>query len=402
MDHSFRFHKAHWSKLWTGLPVILMAIGLLVSNPVRADEALAAKTLKEQGRFWESKGRSDLAAPAWKLLLQIEPQNSEALAGIAQFELANNQPDAANAIIDELKKQPELNRDAIRRIENAAALKSINKKQLDQARAAVRAGKVDEAVGLYRHLLEGRSLTGPIALEYYQTLGGTTGGWDEARKELERLNAYDPGNQTVELAFAQHLTYRAGTRREGIRLLASLARNPRVGSSALNAWRQALIWLEASRSNTSLFQAYLNVQPNDAAIRARVANLNRVSTPKLLDASSVALRDGYSALNGGDVDLAEKRFESLLQSSPKNSDALGGLGVVRLKQERFSDAENLLSDASHISGNKKWAEALNTSRFWLAMQDGQAKLNENSLELAEESHLRAQSLIDAMKDNLNP
>jgi predicted Zn-dependent protease len=392
MDHSFRFHKAHWSKLWTGLPGILMAIGLLVSSPVRADDALAAKTLKEQGRFWESKGRLDLAAPAWKLLLQIEPRNSEALAGIAQFELANNRPDAASAIIDELKKQPELNRDAIRQIENAASQKSINTKQLDQARAAARAGKVDEAVGLYRQLLDGRSLIGPIALEFYQTLGGTTGGWDEARKGLERLNANEPSNHTVALAYAQHLTYRATTRREGIRLLAGLARNPGVRSSALSAWRQALIWLEASRSDTSLFQAYLSVQPNDAAIRARVASLNRVSTPKLLDASSIALRDGYTALNGGDVDLAEKRFESLLQNSPKNPDALGGLGVVRLKQERFADAENLLSDASRISGNKKWAEALNTSRFWLAMQEGQTKLDEKNLDLAKEAFQRAQKL----------
>jgi tetratricopeptide (TPR) repeat protein len=369
-----------------------MAMGLLVSGPVRADEALAAKTLKEQGRFWESKGRLDLAAPAWKLLLQIEPRNSEALAGIAQFELANNRPDAASAIIDELKKQPELNRDAIKQIENAVSQKSINTKQLDQARAAARAGKVDEAVGLYRQLLEGRSLTGPIALEYFQTMGGTTGGWAEARKGLERLNANEPGNHTVELAYAQHLTYRAATRREGIRLLTNLARNPRVGSSANNAWRQALIWLEASRSDTALFQAYLNVQPNDAAIRARVASLNRVSTPKLLDANSIALRDGYTALNGDDVDLAEKRFESLLQNSPKNSDVLGGLGVVRLKQERFTDAENLLSDALRISGNRKWAEALNTSRFWLAMQDGQAKVDEKRLDLAEEAFQRAQKL----------
>jgi tetratricopeptide (TPR) repeat protein len=392
MDHSFRFNKAHWSKLWTGLPVTLMAMVLLVSGPVMADDALAAKTLKEQGRFWESKGRLDLAVPAWKLLLQIEPQNSEALASIAQFELSNNRHDAASAIIDELKKQPELNRDAIRRIENAATQQSINPKELDQARAAARAGKVNEAIGLYRQLLEGRSLTGPIALEYYQTLGGTTNGWDEARKGLKRLNADKPVNPAVELAYAQHLTYRAGTRREGIRLLADLARNPQVASPARNAWRQALIWLKASRNDTSLFRAYLNVQPNDDAIRARAASLNRVSTRKPLDARSIALRDGFSALNGGDVDVAEKRFESLLQKNPKNSDALGGLGVVRLKQERFADAENLLNDALRISKNRKWAEALNTSRFWLAMQDGQAKLEEKNLDLAKEAFQRAQKL----------
>lgn len=377
-----------------GLSATSMAMAFLVSGPVRADEALAAKTLKEQARFWESKGRLDLAVSVWKRLLQIDPRNSEALAGIAQFDLENNRPEAARTISDELKKQPEVNRDAIRRIENATIQKSLNTKQLDEARAAARAGKADEAVALYRQLLDGRLLTvtGPIALEYYQTLAGTTSGWDEARKGFERLNADEPGNYTVALAYAQHLTYRATTRREGIRLLADLARNPRVGSSALDAWRRALMWLEASRSDTPLFQAYLNAQPNDAAIRARMASLNQESAPPPLDARSIALRDGFNALNGGDVDVAEKRFESLLQKSPKNPDALGGLGVVRLKQERFSDAETLLSSALRISGTKKWAEALNTARFWLAMQDGQAKLDEKNLDSAKEAFQRAQRL----------
>lgn len=392
MNHLFHLRKAHRSKLWAGLSVMSMALVLMVSSPVWADDALAVKTLKEQAKFWESKGRMDLAVSAWKRLLQLDPRNSEALAGIAQFEVENNRPDAARAITDELKKQPEANRDAIRRIENASAQKSLNAKQLDQARAAARAGKVDEAVSLYRQLLEGQPLTGSIALEFYQTLGGSTNGWDEARKGLERLHADEPGNHTVALAYAQHLTYRSATRREGIRLLADLARNPKVASSALDAWQRALMWLEASRSDSPLFQSYLNVQPNNSTIRARLASLNQVSQPQPLDARSVALRDAFNALNGGNVDAAEKRFESLLRSEPKNPDALGGLGVVRLKQERFAEAEDLLSVAMRASGTKKWAEALNSARFWLAMQDGLAKLEEKNLDLAKEAFQRAQRL----------
>ena len=150
MNHLFRFRKVHWSKLWMGLSVVSMAMALLVSVPVRADDALAVKTLKEQAKFWESKGRMDLAASAWKRLLQLDPRNSEALAGIAQFEAENNRPEVARTITDELKKQPEVNRDAIRRSENVTTRKSLNTKQLEQARGAARAGKVDEAVSLYR------------------------------------------------------------------------------------------------------------------------------------------------------------------------------------------------------------------------------------------------------------
>lgn len=390
MNQSFRFRKNRWARSLAGASFASVALAL--STPVWADDALAVKTLTEQARFWESKGRSDLAVAAWKRLLQLDPRNTEALAGLAQFELDSNRPEAARAIAEELKKQPQANRDAIKRIENATVQKSLNTKLLDQARAASRAGKLDEAVVLYRQLLEGRTLTGSIALEYYQTLGGTTSGWEEARKGFERLYTEDPGNSAAALAYAQHLTYRAATRREGIRLLADLARKPQTGSSVLDAWRRALIWLEASRSDTSLFQAYLHIQPNDVAIKARIASLNQVSAPKPLDARSVALRDGFAALNIGDVGEAEKRFEGLLGSGPKNPDALGGLGVVRLKQERFPEAEKLLAEAMRLSGNRKWDEALNSARFWQSLDDGDNAANAGDISNARRFYERAAQL----------
>ena len=182
MNPSFRFKKIRWLSLLANASVT--SILLTGGQAALANDSVAVKTLTEQARFWEGKGRSDLAAAAWKRLLQIEPRNPEALAGLAQFELDNNRLDAARAITDELKKQPQANRDAIRRIEGATAQKTVNTKLLDQARAAARAGRADEAVGLYRQLLEGRPMSGPLALEYYQTLGGTTNGWEEARRGL--------------------------------------------------------------------------------------------------------------------------------------------------------------------------------------------------------------------------
>lgn len=390
MIHSLPFQKKRWLSLLTSASI---SSALLVGAPlVFANDSVAVKTLTEQARFWEGKGRSDLAAAAWKRLLQIEPKNPEALAGLAQFELDNNRLDAAKAITDELKKQPQANREAIKRIEGAAAQKTVNSKLLDQARAAARAGRAEEAVGLYRQLLEGRPMSGPLALEYYQTLGGTSNGWEDARKGLERLYAEEPESPFIGVAYGQHLTYRAATRREGIRLLADLARKPQVAKPAIDAWRKALIWLEASKADLSLFQAYLNVQPNDAAVRARVAGLNQAFAPKPLDARSIALRDGFNALNVGDVGEAEKRFENLLASGPRNPDALGGLGVVRLKQERFTEADKLLSEALRISGNRKWEEALNSARFWQSLDDGDAAASAGDIGGARRLYERAAQL----------
>lgn len=391
MKHAIPSRSNRWMRLFASASIV-SAITAASPGAWAANDSLAVKTLTEQARFWESKGRSDLAAAAWKRLLQIEPKNPEALAGLAQYELDSNRPEAARALAEELKRQPNANKDTIKRIEGAASQRVLNTKQLDQARAAARAGRLDEAVALYRQVLEGRAMSGPVALEFYQTLGGTNNGWDEARKGLERLYAEDEDNATVALAYAQHLTYRAATRREGIRLLSGLARNPQVASSAVDAWRRALVWLEATKSDTSLFQAFLNVQPNDAAIKSRIAGLNPVTVARPLDPRSVALRDGFGALNVGDVAEAEKRFEGLLASGPRNPDALGGLGVVRLKQERFAEAEKLLAEAIRISGNRKWDEALTSARFWSALDAGDAAAQAGDLAAARRAYERAQQL----------
>lgn len=379
---------------WIGLIASASVLSMVATAPLHAqnNSELAVKTLTEQARFWEGKGRADLAVAAWKRLLQVDPKNQDALTALAQFEVDNNRPEAAKVLIDQLKTQPEASRDAIRRIEGAVALKSVNTKLLDQARSAAKAGRTEEAVNLYRQIFEGQPIKGPLALEYFQTLGGLSTGWDESRKGLERLAADDPSNARVNLAYAQHLTYRAATRREGIRLLSQLSRQPQVATAAMDAWRKALIWLEASKGDLSLFQAFLGVQPNDAAIRARIASLNQAFAPKPLDPRTIALRDGFSALNVGDVGEAEKRFEGLLASGPRNPDALGGLGVVRLKQERFSEAEKLLADALRLSGNRKWSEALTAARFWLSLEEGDQAAASGDLAGARRLYLKAAQL----------
>lgn len=385
-----RLPRTRWLKLLAGASVA----SALVALPAQswASNELAVKTLTEQARFWQNKGRPDLAVAAWKRLLQVDAKNPDALAALAQFEVDNNRPDAAKELLDQLKTQPDASKEAIRRVEGAVALKSVNTQLLDQARAAARAGRAEESVGLYRQMFEGQSIRGPLALEYYQTLGGISTGWDEARTGLAQLATDEPANARVNLAYAQHLTYRAATRREGIRLLSGLTNQSSVSRAALESWRKALIWLEATKADTSLFQAYLSVQPGDAAIKARVSGLNPVYQPPPPDPKVVALRNAFNALNVGDIDSAEKRFQSLLATGPRNPDALGGLGVVRLKQERFGDAEKLLADALRLSGSAKWNEALTAARFWLALEQGDRAAQAGDMAGARREYERAARL----------
>ena len=48
---------------------------------------------------------------------------------------------------------------------------------------------------------------------------------------------------------------------------------------------------------------------------------------------------------------------------PGDSEALGGLGLIRLRQERFAEAQQLLEQASK-NGGGKWASALRSASYW--------------------------------------
>jgi tetratricopeptide (TPR) repeat protein len=380
----------------------------MVSLPPSAWSAneVAIKTLLDQAQFWLARGRGDRAADAWKKLLQIDPNNAEALSALAQYELDNNRPDAARTYTERLRQTP-AGTAAARKLESQATIRTLNPNLLDQARTAARNRRYDDAVRIYRQVLAGKTPAGGLALEYYQTLGGTETGWEEARQGLARLHAEEPNNPAVTLAYAQHLTYRGETRREGIRLLSQLARQPEYTKAATEAWRKGLIWLDASRNDAPLFQAYLNAQPSDAAVKSRLDTLTRVerpatspsgsttagapSAPPRLDPRVVIIREGFTALESGDLEQASARFNELLRENPNNSDALGGLGVIKLKQEKFADAERLLAQAARAQPGK-WNEALNSARFWLEVEQGSQHRAEGRHSQAVASFTRARQI----------
>lgn len=81
-----------------------------------------------------------------------------------------------------------------------------------------------------------------------------------------------------------------------------------------------------------------------------------------------ALDRGLKALEKGDLAVAERELSSHLKSNPNDGDALGGLGVLRQRQERFDDAELPLSKAVQQKGGSAWRNALDDVRYWALLQ----------------------------------
>lgn len=345
--------------------------------------------LVTQAQYWEDKGRYDLAREAWLKLLRVAPDNADALGGLAISEAQSGRGAAAQVYLDRLReKHP--GSPNLRKIEDAIRTGSYDQEKLQGPRALGRDGKFDEAVAAYRQVFSDQIPDGRLGLEYYQTLAGAKDGWQPARDGLEKLVKANPDEPLYQLALAQHLTYREETRRDGIASLARLSTQASVATPAEQAWAQALIWLGAKPADERLYQAYL-AQHKNAQVSAKLDTLRsgqasaaapsgypgRAEQAKAMTAEQLRaqqVQQAYDQLNSGDIAQASSAFEQLFAAYPDSDDAVGGLGIVRLRQERYSEARQYLQQATSMAPKRasRWKEALGSARFWEQVRAAQA------------------------------
>jgi tetratricopeptide (TPR) repeat protein len=347
--------------------------------------------LAVQAKYWEDKGRYDLAKDSWLKLLRVSPNSPTALSGLALAEAKSNRAAAAQVYLDRLRETQPDSPD-IRKIEDAIRSGAYDQSKLEAPRTLARQGKFDDAVADYKRAFGNQIPEGRLGLEYYQTLAGAKDGWEPARQGIARLAAANPGEPVYQLALAQHLTYREETRREGIARLAELSRGESgVAVPAQQAWRQALIWLGAKPGEEKLYQTYL-ADHQDAQVAAKLETLRSNRTAQAPAASSgfvgpgqggypgrvepreptaeelrgQAIKQAYDKLNEGELTEANSLFEGLVAQYPDSDDAMGGLGIVRLRQERYGEARSYLQQASQMAPKRasRWTEALSSARFW--------------------------------------
>ncbi|WP_295854367.1 cellulose synthase subunit BcsC-related outer membrane protein [uncultured Xylophilus sp.] len=99
--------------------------------------------------------------------------------------------------------------------------------------------------------------------------------WEETRRYLEQRVLEAPDDVQARLALAQQQITRASTLRSGIVQLSQLAAHREVGAAALESWRDALFWTTGQPSDLPLFRAYLRLRPKDAAVQARLQEIQR-------------------------------------------------------------------------------------------------------------------------------
>lgn len=294
---------------WTSaLIAILLAAGA-------ADDATLG--LVRSAWYWQARARSDKAEDAWKQVLEAAPENADALAALGGFAARAGRLDDARGLLARLEKISPAHPD-VPVLRRELQLGPRYAPLLTQARKLVHEGRAAEGAAKYRELFGEAGPPGDLALEYYQSIGGTPSGVAEAREGLRKLTRRAPGEARFRLALAKLLTYREETRREGIEMLTGLARDPGVGREAEESWRQALLWLSPGDRDLPLLHAWQKAHPRDTEIARHIEEARHSGT----------VRDGFAALDRGDLKTAELLF----RSAGEHPDARRGLALIQARR----------------------------------------------------------------------
>ncbi|HYZ60899.1 MAG TPA: tetratricopeptide repeat protein, partial [Acetobacteraceae bacterium] len=347
--------------------------------------------LLQQAQRWIDQGRVDLAALSVQRALAAEPQNAAALLAGVRVEVARSSREAAGGYLARLRNaQP--SREQLAAAESEVRAAGVDRNGLEQARRLAREGRSDEAASAYRAAFGNREPPGQYAREYYEVLAGSATGRATGQRALSELAAQPGADDRTVLADAEQLTYSPATRASGLRRLAHLTSKPAVAEDAQRAWRQALGFYQNDPAAISLYEEYLRRFPDDTVARQRLeairANPAGAATP------GDTLRErAYAELGRGRVRNSADTFESALALDPSDPDALGGLGIVRLRENRPNEARALLqrAAAANPAAAGKWRRALDAADYALELADARQALQRGRADAAEAIARRAAS-----------
>ena len=139
----------------------------------------------------------------------------------------------------------------------------------------------------------------------------------------------------AQLAYAELLSYREGTRPEAVDRLQTLSQQPVIGLAAQRAWRQALLWQGADFRAQAQLEAYLQQHPADPEMLAKREEY-KGSLPD--EGTRLRLR-GFEAMEAKQIPEADKDFTAAVAFNPQDSDSLIMLAIIRKYQGRLEDAK---------------------------------------------------------------
>ena len=375
MTHSIRFH-------------FLLMLTLLVAASAPSQTQGGVDILLAKARSLESRGRIDLAAQNWQKVLLVDPNQTEALAGLARSAKENGQADEERSYLNRLRKinprDPQIGA-----VENMHVFTAEERNRLDEAGRLAMQHKPDEAMKIYREVLgDKQPPPGKWTQPFYETEAASTGGREKAITQLRQLCAKNPNQEAYRLWLASLLTYDPKTRMEGLHLFESI-KDPGTVEQARAPWHQALLWEKQNLDALGPIEAYLQHYP-DPDLQPIAEALRYKQQQNIADANK---ERGFKALKSNDMETAAARFTDVLRQSPNDANAITGLAYVRLNQKQFGEALSLFEHARTLAPQRQDVrEGYDSAKFWLAIERGATAQKQNQPDAAIAAYQEALAL----------
>jgi cellulose synthase operon protein C len=281
----------------------------------------AMKALFDQAAYWHERAHDDLAKDALQKVLLVEPNNAQALYLMSLYSMQSGDKTAANQWREKLSAaSPDDPR--LASLNSAKAMQSIPPAQLASARQMAAQGNVSGSLSAYRTIFNGNQPLDSLATEYYLTMAGDKSLQPQAIAGLQQRVASRPDDTQARLALGKVLTYQESSRRDGIKLLSTMAGS---SSDADRSLRQALLWMAPQESDRDLYQGYQARHPNDTGVMAYFQK----------NIGGAAKGQGFTALNSGDVHRCESQVRKRAGGRSERCRRTGRFGLHRAAQRQF-------------------------------------------------------------------
>ncbi|WP_406807534.1 cellulose biosynthesis protein BcsC [Burkholderia pseudomallei] len=347
-----------------------------VATP-HAPDADAVRALYATARMWANKHRDDLARDALRKALLIAPRDPALLAEHTRILLRVGDAKGARASLERLK-QAAPGALATRQVDDEYRVATSGREEMAQIRLLARSGRGDEAARRIVALFPHGAPAGSLGAEYYQIVASAPDGRARAIDALRRAVAADPADADAATVLAKLLNQRDDTRAQANRLAWALVARPDTDRRAsLALWRSVLQSAGRDLAYLDALRAYLTFVPEDDEFRGNAAALEQQRDARLRlarDPDYIAQQRGLQALARGDPAAAEPLLARAAAARAGDPDALGGLGLLRLRQGRHDEARALFVRAAALAPDNraKWVGLAGTARFWGTLAQGRA------------------------------
>ncbi|MDR2299235.1 MAG: BCSC C-terminal domain-containing protein [Comamonas sp.] len=405
------------------LGAIAMAVLLCCTSSMAqssSSQAVEAELLRT-AQMWSGRQRADLARQTIEKLLAINPRSPQGLATLGDIALQEGKTQEAQSLLARLQSispSSQSTRDL------AALINAYGpgKQQLAQMRLMARAGRKAEAAAIARQLFPaGPPQTGSLMREYYQIVGdspppaaqpaatqaaaqptspSTSANTERSTQPTLEEVSRQSGDGQLRLIDLEARLKRSGATPALMRDVEQLARTGDAPPNELQPlWRQVILSSPPVASIASM-RNYVQRFPDDQEITERLTTATQTQSRQAQaarDPANIALRAGLAALDKDQFELAERSFDEVLQRRPRDAQALGGKGLLRMRQGRHADALPLLDQAYAIDHQSKWRDLRTTAQFWTHLRAAEAALQANDLTSAQQL---SQQALQQQPDNL--